>query len=1279
MAKGELKVAWERLSLILEGDLFAEGPNQRTRPIIEELQKSCLGLAFDLAQRVDPAALQSLALEMVEWFPREPTYWLHLAAVVKGDLRELLVKRLALKRALSLSPWNKRAALCLDSAEAALGLPHRIRPLVQPPFGPLETKTVVGHQVRLECGAPTSRLVSLLCDLAERALEGAEAPPKRGKLAQDHHQLVVPYHAKLATPIETLLEPSHPSPASGMLEGETQQSTLRSATAPGGEEDSALQLSQPASLRNLQEFSQPSSSLRSQSSRRLRASARDAHLSEQAAAATDGGSVSRLTTGEIASRLGEIFARHPLDTSTRDVLQEALRTDQGHAMAIKGFILDQGPPFDPPIENLSGPHTLQQWLLRLAQQIVEQGEGARWSEALASAMDRLGTILATNIETLGRLGSTSVLLWLAEQLVVKDSPDPPAEAIASLLPRLRLRILRRGTSLRQLMRYLWVEYKLDGRVEYLERLEMLFAEEERMSRVTPILILGAMDSGACPILNGPSLTEARRQFERAKLVAETQQQLAILEGPARWDWLIRHVGDVSEWLGQIYNERSFIELALSIAAASSPADRAHANTALALALAKSIACRADVIDQVLLALAPGRSDYLIALFKEHPMVARSLLAHLEARGNLLPLLLSLLPAFKLLLRDGAALGACYTLIYGLWRNFLVPSTDAAYLADPRFVTELSAFLLLQPGEGVEISPTEHDTLLILRYCLFRTIAESPYLDIPSDAGLVKSLGEARLKSTRGLQAEEAVSFFNAATKLVDLQAVDGTKALALLETITGALAVGMEQHPTIKQRAGAMRRLLQRPIDQSGSPDTLLCKLDPEALGFADTCGEALSLKAAIAKNLNLNKKKSAESLQAQRADMINRLLVVDADDREEVCELLWQLGALFDAELCLCFARDAAAILEASATIYRLFLGNFNCWKLSLLLEAGTDRGTDLQRLGKFTCMIQSMFYRVLSFFLPPDQLQSARARRSIARTLLALAQGSDRQRDRRALQAKALAAQLCQRAALEVAALRVSTVTAYLSGDAHVTAEVLYVLISAALEDLFRAVKDADGGETPIGSLVATLIAALATNCSWFDETLLGEADEPRNRLPLREQLLAVGEQLIKLDKKKIHHQHLHLLIQRYPTEDVDELARNWSRLIPALAKSKSAQLVNLWQSEQDYPGDYLYFAEVYIEEAAQMLAAAATTERQILRAAEMIALLIGRVSVASNIFVRRRRVLGRLHELLCRLVASASSISPSLADFKDDDEFQGTLADILEDAEQLVSSQGLLLPPQ
>lgn len=109
------------MSALLEGDLFAEGPSFPYQPSIKELQRSAFQLAYNIGRAIDPAGVQSLAMESVEWFPAEPIFWVNLSETFGSSIKELAIKASVLQKACRMLPFDAALKGALRSTQIAIG------------------------------------------------------------------------------------------------------------------------------------------------------------------------------------------------------------------------------------------------------------------------------------------------------------------------------------------------------------------------------------------------------------------------------------------------------------------------------------------------------------------------------------------------------------------------------------------------------------------------------------------------------------------------------------------------------------------------------------------------------------------------------------------------------------------------------------------------------------------------------------------------------------------------------------------------------------------------------------------------------------------------------------------------------------------------------------------------------------------------------------------------------------------------------------------------------
>jgi hypothetical protein len=551
----------------------------------------------------------------------------------------------------------------------------------------------------------------------------------------------------------------------------------------------------------------------------------------------------------------------------------------------------------------------------------------------------------------------------------------------------------------------------------------------------------------------------------------------------------------------------------------------------------------------------------------------------------------------------------------LLRDFVIP--EKAHTKDSRFLKAVF--------EAVEKVPDENMAGLVLKYAALRTIGGCPQLEIADEWGLIKVLGEDRV-TDGNFAALDASKLFSVVDELVEWESIDNAKALSFLDHLLNICIPDLATFPELVMVKGQLQSILRTPINQESHA------LDVVTLSeISIITKEILDVKAVLTKKSLPSKKRSSEALQPLRAELMTRIVLENDDDERR--ELIWQLGSLFDAELHLLMVKEAVSLMDSSKHIRSLILGVYNCWRLVI-------DGKDQTRLTKFVQLVHSIVEGGLSLFFREDY------RKDLAKAVL----GSIRDgQGHRYLHYKAIAFGWFGKEPVMTTSLYLSALASYLKSDSS-SLEVLYRLLHAVLIGIIGL------GESSVASKLYGLF------CEMIREDNILTIDM---ELPMRDALISCAEQLGKIDKKRGHHLHLYTLAS-VADNTLEAVKQAWSKLIPLITKGgRSAPLVSIYQSETDYPGDYLYYSELYAGEAIKALS---KCRGDIFERATLVAMLIGRIAGATNLFVRRKR-------LLCESLVSLSKIidQAGQSDFDGD---RSALEDIYTDASELVKSHGCVI---
>ncbi|PJF19712.1 hypothetical protein PSACC_00473, partial [Paramicrosporidium saccamoebae] len=1147
----DIDSAWKRLSSLLDGELFSAG--LAVQPSLRELQRSCLALAYDVGRKVEPTGLVGLSLETVEWFPNEALFWANLADSLNGGYRELVAKRLALKKYTELVPFDRKRKLELDGLGRAIGRtenPMQI-PNTMDYTDALKTepKRAVKIQIELDDGARLGDTIDKICAAAEDALE---LVPKRR--INSHGE---DYKAGLVTPVELLfLQNNIPSP---MVVEEAELI-----------DDSTLMLSQAGSINNIQDYSQVSTR-----SRRLRG--REQNSSDN-----------RMTIKELVTKLMEIFATLPVEGVCKDALQRAADLQRSGGNSNDSGVQQYEKGVDPRVhswEALSFSN-LGELLQSLASFVLDLVGDEFWSESLASSMLRLARILSTQVEYVLQGANVKVLLWLAESMSIID---PKAPGLNQMIDYLAHCVHVPNVPIPHALRYIWLQYCLTRDVRMLQKLEAVL-----LSHPLSVPVLGSMTGKACTVINRERISHEALCLKQAACLESAMDKLDSMDGK---EWLRDNIDDTSEWLSTSFAVKEFCKLALLISKTAS--DDSVVINSLLIGVTKCIYTEDPQLTAYLEELCHYPKAFL-ALTCDAELLEK--LANLNHSAEFILCVFSVLDCYSI-----GSLHPDLALL--LWRDFVSP--DKAHLKHPKFLTAARALT----GSSTTRSSQ------ILKYCALRTIVGAPYLDIHDDIGLAKLLGDDSMQDGRNT-IDCTVELFHLANDLVDWELIEAAKALPFLEFICESLKGEFDRHSDLLLAKSTLLSFLKNPNGgQTYSPGHLASLQSPI---IAALC-QALSIKGPAQKKILTGRKRTIDSIAPLRAEAIIRIVL--ESDPENRSELFWHLGSLFDNELHLWIAKDASWLLEKSAHLEQLSLGAFISWRTALL----ECQHVDTVHFTKFIQLMTSIVEGSLSYFA------TAKVRRLAASALYNVTVKRD-EPDWKSFYAKGLVAGWCNKGPALVITLMIKSLQRYQTGDSH-NPDIIYSLSHRIVSGLLALI---DGNDSVANSPSASHLSSNQVLASRLLAAFLEVSTDcqPPGEGSLRDQLLQLVQQIGKLDKKRVHHSHLYTLA-RYSSTWSD-IKASWGKLIPALVKPKSSQLVAVWHCDLDYPGDHLYYSERYIREGATAIAAASghAVER-----ATALAILIGRVATAVNLFVKRRSLLIELKNALGQVALVEQN---SLAEF-------------------------------
>lgn len=1171
--------------------MFSEGNSFHYQPSIRDLQKASLILAFDLAKRVDPSALQGLALETVEWFPKEPLFWLNLADTLQGNFNSLVAKRLALDRASQLLPLDTKIKEFSREIGRALGRIDSPKPVSSILVGKPEEVFLQSYSLKIRKNMKLSEITGLVCDLAESILE--MHPSKRAKAVYSTNA----YKVGLASPVDFIYEDLESNKGKGPPELV--------------EDDASLLLSQAASIKNFNDFSQVST--RSQS-RRLREKDSD-HTVE-----------ANLTPESLVAKLREIFKTRLVDVNDHLVLSRLLQLHEARQKSAANSFSDRDDFIDPIVPDLPSEMILLSLLSLVSTLVIKEGQDAKWCASLISAASRLAMINIGQIDSVIDYYSVDVLVWLLEYSTFNDSIDKAI--IDTLLSRIEMKLCKSQAKPALVARFLWAKTHHKESVEDLDALEAYFGLFKN-PRVE-FLVLGNFSEGSYPVVATNSIRSLRIRHQQADALKQAKDSL---RGPEAKVWIETNITDPIRWLDAIQNDKDFCEIALLVHHACIDDDVKQ--EIILLAMIHALYCDKQSVPLVLVEIVKSPRTFL--LICKQPSLLSELVGQCFGTSELFSCI------FECIHGLGMLEDQC-ELVLTMWKDMLLPKKIHLVNFD----------VLATIRTGVRAVSNQNGPGMILKYCTYRCIIGTPFIPIPQDtSGLVDALGDDRVEGP-SLELSETIDLFNITSQLIGLDCLESSKLTVFIDKIVGILNEPFINDRDFKIAIKGLERFVYFPINQKAAAGLVRVLPDNE---LTRTLRNALKIRHDENRRLQQHKKKSFETIRTQREDLWKRIVL--EPDEETRLELFWLLGASFDSFLHLALARDAASILSDSQLIAKNIIGAFNCWTGAL--RNPLFGALDNLKFGKFLTFIKSMDEGVLSMFIDGYGHEMRGWIRRKLKMVLPVVKSKDCLDTWRITRLEAIVTDLHRNAyPYHVACGYMNSLRDYIESNPSGNPEIIYRF---CLEVLKRLVPKDGSTAEPIRKMVfeAFLIDAKATGL--FD---LPEA-ETEQRLGSR--IINLVEQLGKLDKKRTNHGHNYLLAhcQTQGAEvEINNVRKHWSKLIPLLVKNKNGQLVNIWQSDLDYPGDYLYAIEKYLLEiGATLMRCSPESMRE---AAETLATIIGRVAVSPNIIIRRRFLMQELMKNLHTLVENAA-VSVFLAD-----RTSTILADIHDDALALVRSCGV-----
>lgn len=1295
----DIPTAWKRLLKLLEGELFAAGPNFRHPPMMQDLQRSTLLLAVDLSKRLQDEGLFDLLLETVDWFPKEAFFWLQLAEAAPRDYRGTVVKQLALERASQLLPLDRDIRRRVRELRAALGRPDKHVELVicsERPYEPLEKLIIEPTRIEVHASDALNRLIERICEVAEDLLETGNSTQRRrtgGSLPEIDG-------VKLTYPLDIVVNFEDPASEETAGRGEVGSQT---------EDSNVLQLSQAGSQKNLGDFSQTRR-------RRLRQKEASESVPKE----------SRMSVQEYAKRLCDALDNIEGDRVNESAVDLAFEIKEAMYCSTQVVFrkVDAGEERGVSVGNvLLGYSNLRLSLIQALASCItwldDAGHLANPKPLYCDCAKRLVAALLSpqsDIDYVIARLSGPQLIWLAEcsRLLTNLTNG----TLDFLLPRIWLKIdpLREPSLV---IRYLWLLYHSRRNPEDISRAEAILSS--KAEAIVPLC--GTFDGRQMMVVSMESLKLEKSHAEMKVLLEQAlgtasdigrliESDQATMDPISLFRERQMPLEHAPEWC-LLLLEKTVMEMPVKICI-------------LTLGLSIAVEKRPELAGKFL--CYPQFASILGPLSRKHKSFFESLTCELGATREFV---FGTLKALGSIGEDSLTHHADFIIL--ILRDIL----DRDTLSQSRALFE---------GISQRLLPTTSGSRILL-YCTLSLLWDAPWLDLADEWSLCKHLTGTVLKETLPV-AELTLGNLASIAKLANVanslssenpndeeQPVgetirkiplksDPLRTVSFCDHLLGLLFNIFGKSSQYRYCLAALEGALTKSINITRLlPPPFVFTSHPEAnctvnalFTFKKRAIEGISASTAFIK-----RRKSVDGLRESIDETHRVLLLRQGRSATEVAELLVYLGDLYDAELRLLLVNDADKIFAQSPRINGLILGIHNVHRL-----------TQNTILASSLPFYQSTYRGVLSLFL------SAAERAHIGNFLWDWALGAD---DWLSLVLQALAILLMRRRtkdpylALRLHADGLLALAAEHGNGVPSTLHAASTLYGIAFDVLWMLV-DLHRRGTP-NSLAETLLDRL--NFSLLpvaDDVSKGKsrindkgAVRKVNEEPIEENLLGliiptseVQEQLSKekdnsglqgdpvpsqepshsfldrmtciihrlsshLDRKGIQHRHLALLArinqcggQEMTTPTLLTVRTTWSKLIPIVLKPKSNLVLAVWQNDQDYPGDYHWYGECYIRQAALDISEGSTGPRE--EKAKLLHLLISKIISAPVLFIRRRLLardlLQRFHNWINNERTSLISQANSLDAFVQPKE--ESIAALYENTVQLTEACGVYLsePP-
>ena len=1149
------------LESLLEGDLYSGGPSFDYQPSIKELQKIVLMLAIDLAARMGEANEErSLLVEAIAWFPSEPVFWMRLATEKNSGIKAIFIQKIALQNVAKLLPLQRELLGKIVQVDAFLG---RSKEVFDCPveWTKMDRASDLGaHRIEIEPSMPLSKFLEKVCELLD-TLE-----TKKGK-----------YHYSGGLKLSVLVEI--------VVSNSISDASLQV-------DDTALQLSQAGSIKNLTEYSQ-------HRSQRKRTKGKEINMSEPG-----------LSREELATRITGVLQSFAPNHKVEKLINDAATFRVKDPNRRKGFFVpvDQDvPPFDPPIATLISPgeKLFAAFLIDLLILIEGYSDKPFPATTCLSIGKLISGICSLDISLIILEMDSRQLFWIAEKLLALDE----RASLSYLIPRLRCKlnpILDKSLFLK----YLWINYRMHADPQKLQQVEAIMLS--CFAPGTTFKLHGTLDGKQVEILDMNILKMEQRQLKQIVALEHAKFILQSNATEKTRQWLDSELKDPIEWLKRNLSFSDFADWILLL--------WPH------LAKQHEYIC---FIYGFLSALMNPEGEALLKYTKlsaQFPSCLGSLAKDPEfvnvlSKTSSLMESLEFVEAFSSFLIDKSAIEEHAELFILL-------------------LCDLSALETLRDSKLFENIARSLDTTnlsragMILYYCSLSLLVGAPMLDPKDEWGLIKSCD--RFKLTQQVTDAEILIRLQKVGLLLAEDNADTLKIIAFCEYLVAMFFSLLDKDPLFQFNVQYMWNILE------GSANTLPLPLayvkhphiSSAIIDLFEAKEDALSRLPSSTK-----KKRASESNASVRSEVV-RILCLQTD-KEEKKVLLFKLYKLYDTELRHLLQLDASQILSKSTVISAVVLGLHNCACRS------DPEELSLSLLEKFYGSISS---GLLSWFVNGD------AKREIAKALSILIKAvyGERWLSLRLIihQLKLLA-----RDVVVIARLHVKTLAAYLKKE-ECKELVLYWLICQTIGAVWALPSDSDSFLLLHGEFIEIISNTLS-----YDDINLSQS--------LAEQCLSIISEISKFDRKHVNHAHLFLQTQLSSQRSLENVKQAWAKLIPILAKPKASQLMNVWQTEQEYMGDFYYYCDFYMRKAVETIA---NCDGPVLEKAKLIAMLIGRISSATNLFIKRKSLLKALYANLRILFPKNLLATDSLVEFQDADDIFEQLENIITDAEEVIRANGV-----